>query len=260
MYKHITKDYLSGLFDSIRFDKFIKILSNDTKIFKSFKKITKLNFAMYLFPQIIISLIYYIFDLDFSILLYWLSFPLGIISCFFHILQYIDIISSIKKYSSKFSSSTNNMNYLTLSITMIIYQFFILSTLILINFVGIDILFFKICLKIIILSTYHSFYFFNNLWQYKCVTLYHRIDIHEKLWPYYLGFGTISSILYIFTDTYWFIFLYNLYTSILICLPFIIKTKYPPFPVNYPSGNLKFIFYVIKYFVNFIKNLSIDID
>ncbi|AGC01781.1 hypothetical protein H012_gp684 [Acanthamoeba polyphaga moumouvirus] len=260
MYNYIFKDYLLGLADSVRFDKLINILLNDTKICKSFKKIIKLNFLMYLFPQIIIFMTYYLLNWDLSILLYYLSFPMGIVSCFFHILQYIDILSSIRKYSSRISSPINNMNYLTLSITMVIYQFVILSTLILIDFVGKNIIFLTIILKILVLSTYHSFYYFNNLWQYKRVTLYHRIDIHEKLWPYYLGFGTISSIIYIFTDIYWMIFFYNLYTSILICLPFIIKTKYPPFPIKYPSCNLKIFFCIIKYLINFIKKIFIDID
>ncbi|AGF85513.1 hypothetical protein QJ854_gp269 [Moumouvirus goulette] len=259
MYKHIAQDYTLGLLDSIRFDKFINILLNDAKIYKSFAKIIKLNTVMYLLPQLISLIFNHLFNWDFSILLYWLSFPIGILSCFFHILQYIDIISSIGKYN-KISSSTNNMNYLTLSITMAVYQFVILLTLILIDLVGKNIIFMTVILKILILSTYHSFYYFNNLWQYKRVTLYHRIDIHEKLWVYYLGFGMISSILYIFTDTYWLIFIYNLYTSILICLPFITKTKYPTFPMKYPSVNLKIFFCILKYFINFIKKIFIDVD
>ncbi|AZL89533.1 etoposide-induced protein 2.4 [Megavirus baoshan] len=256
VYQNIIKDLKLGLHDSIRIDKLGKIILNDTKIFKCLYKIVKYNIILYIIPYLFVSLINFLIGFNLFVLLDWLIYPIDILSCFFHVLQYIDLISCINKYTTRPTTNKNNMNYLSLSITMTIYQLVIFITTIILDF------FFKnklnylsAVLKIFILSIYHSFYCFNNLWQYKQITLYHRIDIHEKLWPYHLGFGFFATIIYVFNNNYWISGVYNIYMSILVCMPFINKTKYPNKLMEYKSINLKPFLLIIKYTMDFVKKI-----
>nr|WBF70956.1 hypothetical protein [Megavirus caiporensis] len=255
--RYILQDFKSGLCDSIRIDKLGKIILHDTKIYNCLYKIIKYNMVLYLIPYSILLLVNSLTSLNLFILFDWLIYPIDILSCFFHILQYIDLVSSINKYTTRPITNKNNMNYLSLSITMTIYQLVIFITTIVLDLLfKNNLIYLSVILKILILSIYHSFYCFNNLWQYKQITLYHRIDIHEKLWPYHLGFGFIATIIYVFNNDYWISGIYNIYMSILVCMPFINKTIYPDKHMKYNSINLKLFLLIIKYIIDIVKNFS----
>lgn len=257
IYQYILQDFNLGLCDSIRIDKLCKIISHDTKIYNCLYKIIKYNMVLYLIPYLFVSLINLSIGLNLFMLFDWLIYPIDILSCFFHILQYIDLVSCINKYTTRSMTNRNNMNYLSLSITMTIYQLVIfITTIVLDLFFRNNLIYLSVILKILILSIYHSFYCFNNLWQYKQITLYHRIDIHEKLWPYHLGFGFIATIIYIFNNYYWISGIYNIYISILVCMPFINKTIYPDKYIKYNSINLKPFLLIIKYIIDIVKKIS----
>ena len=96
---------------------------------------------------------------------------------------------------------------------------------------------------------------FNNLWQHKKLSINCRIDMHEKLWPYYIGYGTIATIIYQYAETQYIYGLYNIYMAILISIPFLIEPIYPKKQIQYPSINLKFFSYIMKFVFNITKFL-----
>lgn len=167
-----------------------------------------------------------------------ISYVKLIISNIFHILHYMDLLNMVSIYKSKNINSQSqikgSMINISVTLTLMFYQSVIYSTTGLIKYF----LYHKLrvlasVLNLFILMFYHSFYCFNNLWQHKKILMSHRLDIHEKLWPYYLGYGFIASVLYSLSEDPYIITIYNMYMILTISIPFLTQTIYPSETIRY---------------------------
>lgn len=265
MYNEIIYDFFGGLFNSFKINLFVKELLKNSKLLKLVSKIFFYNFIFYFLPTIFLNIIYYIFGITLFRIMPVINVIITIISDVFHMLHYIDLINIISKNISKNDSNVMPpLELVSLSIIMTIYQIVIYLVVEIINITfNQKIWFISSILNFIILTIYHSFYCYNNLWHYKKIEMHHRIIMHEKLWPYYIGYGTIAALIYQNMDHHFIVFIYNIYLVLIIFLPFFIEPKYPSekknYP-NYPSINLKIfsyitskIFLLSKYLINIIK-------
>ncbi|MEM0354225.1 MAG: hypothetical protein QXW79_01450 [Thermoplasmata archaeon] len=142
-------------------------------------------------------------------------------------------------------------------ITMTLYKFTIYLTTHLINLILHERFFFvAICLNFVILEFYHSFYCYNNWWQHKRIGILQRINICEKMWPFYLGYGTFATIIYFYTSIPEIAGLYNLYIMFLISNPFLAETKHWNILSSYPSINLSLFSYLTKYLFFLAKTIA----
>ena len=281
--KAIFYDFWLGLIDSLRIDLIMKVLFRDVKFQKLIWKILKFNMWI-LIPWLIfyfsnmldinfdfvpgISGYFSMYFVDFwryvvyfsRYFIYFITtYILGILDSLFHILHYIDLINIISNHSPRSTVKGRAIGALTFTIIMTIYQLIIFLTTSVINFIFYDrIYLLAVVLNLGILTIYHSLYCFNNLWHYKNLELYQRIDIHEKLWPYHCGFGLVASIIYLVIQNPLITMIYNLYLTVLLSLPFLIETRYPPSnPDNapYPAINLTIFGYCTRTIVHVGKYL-----
>lgn len=247
MYKNIFYDFSLGLFNSLRLDIIITNANKNEKLKRLVLKICKYNFIMHILPFIITNIFRLFFGINHNILFDIIVYPINFFSICFHLLHYLDLVNASVQYTSKVSGETSALDTVSLAITMSIYNLMIYYTTTIIDFIIYDKFYLlAFFIKLLILTIYHSFYCFNNLWQYKKIKMRYRIDMHEKLWAYYVGFGTLSTIIYLFID-YPFIFaLYNVYMAFAIILPFMILEKYPSVSqISYPSINLTIFSYMV---------------
>ena len=110
-------------------------------------------------------------------------------------------------------------------------------------------------LNLFILTFYHSFNCFNNLWQYKKLNLTSMISMCEHSWPYYVGYGMFASILYIYSQYIFVRGLYNLYSIIISLIPFLIKNVNPEKKPLYPKINLLFFSVISSLIVDLTKKI-----
>ncbi|AAV50484.1 putative etoposide-induced protein 2.4 [Acanthamoeba castellanii mimivirus] len=253
---NICKDIFCGFFDSVRIDIAIKKLYNDQKLQKKIIKIAKFNTIMYLVPYIITYTVLNTFDYDLFSIINIVYLFVNVISGLFHLLYFIDLIDIVCVYTKKLNRPISKLDSIGLAIVSFVYQlsmYIIMELIDMMLYKKLDVVSYLI--KFIILTLYHSFCCFNNLWHYKNIDIHHRISLHEKLWAYYLGYGTIASLMYIYSNHPLMIYTYNIYMSILIILPFMIKTKYPK-KQAYPSINLKIFSIIVGYFNYAIKLIN----
>lgn len=246
MYYEILKDYSAGILDSIRINLLVKFIKTNGQMRNCIFKIFKFNFFLHLFPFFVISLLEYLFNISLVIILNIINYPINIFSIIFHIIHYMELISIICKYSPRMPNDRDTIDTLSLSITMTIYQLVIYFSATIINYIIPDKYYFNILLTFIILTFYHSFYCFNSLWQYKLIKMSLRIDMHDKLWPYYAGYGTIATIIYHYIDHPIILSIYNTYIIAIILLPFLLVTRYPRTRMVYPSINLSLFSYMMR--------------
>ena len=256
MYNAIVCDYLRGVINSCKINLLITSAIQNSKLAKLLYKIIKYNFILYVLPLMLVQILN-IFDLSFYCILNFISYPIGIFSAVFHLLHYMDLMNIVCTNSSKSNNEMPVLDLISLAITMSLYNIVIYLTTNLINlFFHERIYILAIMLNFIILTIYHSFYCFNNLWQYKKIEMAYRIDMHEKLWAYYMGYGTIATIIYLYVNNFYVMGLYNLYMTICISMPFMIEPRYPSktknYP-NYPSINLVIFSYIVGYIFSFTK-------
>lgn len=268
MYKYIAQDFLNGILCSLKINLYITALINDNRLCKLTRKILKYNFLMHFLPYILFYVIKWQFNLNIMPVLDVLFCPINIFSFLFHLLHYIDLVNIVCVYSLKTSRTGSAIDALSLTITMSIYQLVIYLTTSIINIIfngRLHLL--AVLINFIILTIYHSFYCFNNLWQYKKINMFYRIDMHEKLWPFYVGYGIISTIIYLHLKNPIMLGIYNLYMVLIISIPFMIKVKYPKKENNalYPKINLKIfshmtglIFEITKIIIENILKIKSD--
>ena len=264
MYKYILVDFIEGFSDSLRLNLLLKPINEDPKLKKLIVKICKYNFLMHFLPIIFFKFIGSILKINLMTILDIINYPLNIFSLFFHLLHYFDLVNMMCTNNAKISKSVSLLDLLSITITMTIYQSVMYITTTLINLVFYERLYlFAILINFFILTIYHSFYCFNNLWQFKKIDMIYRIDIHEKLWPYYIGYGILPTIIYLYSSNSYIFGIYNLYMTLLISLPFLLKIKYPKNNMNYPPINLtifsyitSFVFMISKKILSMVSKVS----
>lgn len=238
MYRYIISDFCLGLADSIRIPTFVPILYH--KEFQGITlKICKHNFIMYILPLLTCHFIWWMFGISLHEIFKLANYAVNTFSILFHSVHYFQltkVLCSLKKSSNQ----SYILDKTSLTVTMAIYTVAIYATSVFIDIIINEkywLLGFFI--KFFILTIYHSFYCFNNLWEYNNIAMGYRIDMQERLWPYYIGYGTFSTIIYFFTDNPMILFFYNIYMILVISLPFMIKKKYPNLNnPSYPSISL----------------------
>ncbi len=268
MFKAICDDFLEGFINSLKVHYINKYIRIDPKFAKIIGNLFKNNFTLHILPLILIWCIQPLFTADSFIyqnlfiigLVTIINYILKLFSAVYHLIHYTDLVNIISIHASKATNSFTVIETVTLAITMSIYQIVIYITTGLINFIFHDRIYIvSVILNFFILTIYHSFYCHNNLWQYKKIEMFHRIDIHEKLWPYYFGYGMVATIIYFYTANMYILCIYNLYLALLLILPFVLPTKLPPSGViTYPKINLIIFSYltgwicaVAKYIVQY---------
>lgn len=255
IFQEILEDFGVGIFNSVKINSLFKITMENIKIQRLIYKICMYNFLLHFLPTIIFNALEIITGISFVTFLNIINYPIGVFSALFHLFHYIELIDNVSNYMPKTSNTINAIDSITLAITMSIYQIIIYLTTTFINFIMHDRLYFlAIFLNFFILTIYHSFYCFNNLWQYRKIDMIYRIDMYEKLWPYYTGYGFFSTILYLYSNNMFVLGTYNIYIAILISLPFLLDRKYPTEKMPYPKINLIIFSNIIGYLFKIIKN------
>ena len=261
MYKAILKDYFIGLLFSIRFDIMFKPLMNNIKLRKLIFKIIKYNILFHFVPFVLINIIERFIEIDLMFLTVIVAIITYFISSIFHVLHFIDLINAVNVYARSTANSASISELISLAIMMAMYQTMITLTVVILDYVTSDLIWIPMfIIKVIILSVYHSFYCYNNLWQYKKIGMILRVDMHEKLWPYYVGYGTFATLIYIFTNHPITFCFYNIYNIVIISIPFMIEPKYPPSEPKYPSINLKIFARAVTFIWSHIQKLRNDLD
>lgn len=255
MYLEIILDFISGVYDSMRIDILYNMLL-DSKIKKIILAICSVNFLMYFIPALLVSIVEYIFDMPLQLFLDIISYPIGVFSLFFHLFNYLTLINTIPCEPIDPNAKSTIIDSYSLAITMTVYNFVVYFTNYIVNYIfHYRMYVVAILINFSIITMYHSFYCFNNLWQRKRISEFHRIDMCEKLWPYYVGYGIVPSIIYMYTNYRYVLGLYNIYITLIICFPFYLKIKIPTKIPAYPNINLNIISYITKLFVTSIKKL-----
>ena len=247
MYYNIISDFFLGLCNSARIDLLAFMFFDNAKIRNLFLKMCKYNFVMHFLPLILIKICFWLFNVSFHSVLYMIIYPINIFSILFHLLHYLDLVNIACVHAPKTSKSGNAFDSASLAITMGIYNLVIYFTTVLIDLIFFDSFYLlAFLIKFLILTIYHSFYCFNNLWQYKKIKMFYRIDMHEKLWPYYIGYGSLATIIYLYTEHPFMLGMYNLYMALALTLPFLVEEKYPRVKdIPYPSINLTIFSYLV---------------
>lgn len=252
MLYYILSDFINGFFDSLRFNLFFKQILSNIKFRKLFYKLIVYNLFLYVLPLLITDILYQLTNFSLHNILYFLYYPINIFSAIFHVIHFVDLINIISSNKSKTNQMIPVVDMIALAVTMTIYQLVIYLTTELINFIFHSrIYLIAISLNFFILTIYHSFYYFNNLWQYFRIGMFRRIDIHEKLWPYYMGYGTVITLIYYRINYSYMMAVYNIYSMALLSFPFLFKTKFPHDSL-YPKINLT----IFSYFIGWIFKIA----
>lgn len=261
MISEIVLDFLEGIIKSIRVDRLIQTAYLDTKIANLIWKICKYNLLLHLLPLLLVEMVEYTTGVSLGFLLVLLYYPLTLFSNALHMLYYMDLINNVQHHARRYQVRTTSSNYtspvntISVAATMAIYKFTIYLTSQLITTVlNSKFPLLEYTLSFCILMIYHAICCYNNLWQFQRIKMEFHIDMYEKLWPYYLGYGLISSILYLQSDDWYMLIAYNVYTMLVVALPFLLETRYPePGYQPYPPINLtpfayfsRLIMYIVK--------------
>ena len=254
----ILTDFLTGLVNSVRIDLFLMAFKNN-KFKKLIFKLFFYNFIMYFLPFLIFKLIYYFYDIFYYSNL--IMYPITIFSQIFHLFHFIELINILCAQNFTNSRIISKIDLITFIIIVSLYQFTIyILTLFVYLMIYDKSYFLYLIINFVILSIYHSFYCFNNLWQFKKKKIASRINIIENIWPYFIGYGTIASIIHINNNNSLMSGLYNMYLTTLLTFPFLKKStfslrkKYPAISLNFISHMTNIIFVLSKKILNFIYN------
>lgn len=230
----ITKDILQGFLDSIRADIFISHVWNSTKGINTMKKLFKHNMRLHILPLLLVDCIYYLFDMQFHTILRYINYPIMLFSIFIHTIIYIEFanafnsVNGIKKIKSTKQEGTF-VDTITITIMMAIYQLVVYFSTAVVNFIFEDKFYlFGLFLTFGILTIYHSLYSYNNLWQKIDLDISRRVNVHEIRWAYFLGYGLIATIVYIYTTNAYILAIYNMYMAMLLSIPLL-----QPFDFNF---------------------------
>lgn len=252
MIRDIIRDFIFGVYDSFQIVEFFLLLITNIKILKILSKIFLFNIIVYIIPGIIFYNVYLYF------VIYVILKILSVFSSIIHTLYHIDIANIINQLVI-IKKKISGIEIISLSITMFIYQFVMYISLHIVNFLFYEKMYYlSIFMNIGILMIYHSFYCFNNLWQCQRKLIKDRIAQYEKLWPYYIGFGLIGTLIYCGTHKMVWFGVYNIYMSYLIIVPFLVS-EYQPQEINYPSINMNILIYLTDNLFSVLKCIFLNI-
>ncbi len=254
MFWEILTEITDGLSNSVRLDKILFIFYDDIKLFKLYYKLVKYNILFHIVPWLVEKILNSIFGLN---SIYPVILVLNLFSNAFHIVFYIDLLHIIAKYNKQIIGNSDPLSMVSQSITMALYHSSMLAMISMVDYLIYPFYPFLVTYcKFFVLTVYHSFYCYNNLWQCRKISMLLRIDMHEKLWPYYFGYGILASIMYLYTSQPYFMALYNIYISFALSIPFLTKSRCPTKIMPYPSINLKIFSFLIRMLFSISRYLT----
>jgi hypothetical protein len=255
----ICKDIFLGLIDSIRIDLFLSHIYKSNKCNNILKKIFKYNVLFHILPGIIIELINFLFQVSFHTLLYYINYLINFMSMFMHMIIYLEIFGTFNKFSLIPKSKLSNpiTDSITITIIMTIYQLAVYLMTKIINFIfgNQNLYFISLIINFVILTIYHTIYSHNNLWQVLNLNLIQRINIHETRWAYFLGYGSIITVMYNYTYNPYILAIYNVYITNLLFIPLLKKINFQNNNISYPKLNLSIFSYIISWIFSIIRQL-----
>lgn len=230
----ITNDFILGLGDSLRLFQIISAI-----------------YGNYRLVRLVKSAIKYIFL--FSLVMYFipsLSCIFTLIYNFFQILSILDILNTLSSIHIK-NCKKNPWDNASEALTMTIYIYFIYFITFMVDYILCTHFYYtSIVIKTFLLCMYHSFLAFNNLWHADGkTTIAKRLDHLEGLWPYYIGYGLIATVLYCYQSNVVIFFVYNCYNILMMINVFYLNKKHPKniyFRLNFkPINNILAVFFSI---------------
>ena len=226
----VCYDWYRGVIDSMRIDKVILLVIKPP--FRShFYHILIANTILYLIPYLLFGELHPL-----------ITTIINTASIIFHIFKYFDLVCVAVHLNRSYTKIYDGTEMLSLGLLMAIYQTVISLSLFIVSLV----IYFPV--EPLILLYYHSFYCFNNLWQCQGIPVSEREKRIERLWGYYSGFATISTVLYLLSNNLLICAIYNIYLSCNILTVFVIKSY--PSHNNYPSINLSIFSWITKVIVH----------
>jgi len=281
MWKDIGADYLKGFKNSVEPFQFVVLLMNNTRIRTLIWKMVRFNMGTILIPYFVNLFIQWTTGWELGWIMTAINVILGGVGCFFQTMYSIELFRLVGENSCNHPLESKTgyapltfTDNLTFGISMIVYQLAMSMTIQLISLLLSNYYYVALILKCFMLCIYHSFYCFNSLWQYMRIDMSRRIGIHERLWPYYMGYGTVLTVLYflaqgrtsgtMFADVslpvpgqerIWF-FIYSICLLIMVVNPYLRKAVFPNRDQSYPKISLgvvasmmALIVQVVKYFL-----------
>jgi hypothetical protein len=235
MILEILSDLSNGILNSIRVDAIIYYLIASFKMANIMFKVCVCEILMLIAINVISM---FSSSQDGGLVIY----ALKIINGVFIFLSTAEFIGTIDIVDNNKKGTV--IDIVSTIMTMSIYQ---LSMMLLVNFIN-YVLFStaSIVINFFILTIYHSFYAYNNLWQKKGIKISARVNIYECRWAYYAGLGILPTIIYLNSYNIYIASLYNLYLFLLIMVPFYVKE---PAILIYPKINLKVFTYVCEWMI-----------
>jgi len=236
----ILTDFINGIINSMRIDAMIYYLITNFKIRKIMLKICVAEFFVLVFTHLMIFLTSYQDG--------------GIITTFIKMINGLFIFLSTIEFISAIDTPNNSKNkvidVVSTIVTMSVYQ---ISMMILVSIINYLLFSVSFILNYFILAIYYSFYSYNNLWQKKGINVKSRINMYECRWAYYVGYGTLPTIIYLCSYNIYLASLRDLYLFISIIIPFYVMEPIEKY--TYPKINMKIFIYVCEwmmYVINYV--------
>lgn len=233
----IIADLFEGFYHSLRIDLLFKECHKSWRLSKLIGKIVTWNFIFYIAPTLL--------DIYHNITV------INVFTAIMNLLYFTELVTIMKSCIAVKKSNTFIIDTITTNLTMFIYQLVIYTTTRLID--AIISSFTATLIKFYVLTVYHSLYCFGNLWQHKKLGILKIVDIHERQWPYYLGYSIIASVLYLNIHHPICHFIYNCNIILTIAIPFIMPVKYPS--GGYVAIHLGVFSYMIEWLIIIAKTI-----
>ena len=230
MIREIILDYFRGIFDSSSPVPIISLFISYTEARRIILKIIRLHITIYILCHIL-SII------GNSIICNIIYGFIGIYVMLFNTLYYIEYINILSKNKIKRTRKTPIFDSISATLTMMIYQLCMYVISYAVNYLlkeSHDIIAF--CINDMILALHHSIHVFNNVWKYNGISLVSRISIFEKSWIYFVAYGQIGTLLYMFSSINGVYFVYNIYIMVLLTNSFSSQIRLDRRPL-YPKIN-----------------------
>ena len=233
----IITHYLHGMYHSIH--PYYAIKSNKKILYNSLYA----NCFLFFVPEIFF---YFIPENNVKQIIYYISLLFAsFIGTTLHVIYSIDAIKYTDKYINTLNGHSKNL-FIT-GIVNLIYGFAMFILCLIVNsYNGTHNTYIRLSIIIDIfgiamIMLYHSMCSFSYLFQFNKIDMNERITYYEKYWAYYLGYGTVATIIYYNSTNFVLNGIYNTYLIVLIVNSFSIKnTMYDTNP-TYNKINLNFI-------------------
>lgn len=225
----IYQDWLAGVKDSVSVAKINEALQN-ANIFKHMRIILTVNACLYIVPYLLFGNV--------------LGTVINIMATPFHLVKYFDLVGAAKELNAKNTKLFSTEELLSLALLMLIYQLTVQVIVWVLDFI-----FWPITVPILVF--YHAFYCFNNLWQCQGIPLTTRSKRMEIMWPYYAGYASIATLLYLFSNHLLISAVYNLVFALNIVTAFVITPHQSE--CSYIPLNLSLFAYATRLVVSLVK-------